>query len=94
MKKDVRLSEIQSDILHLTEKGYHALCRGKQGISAVFKNKLWLHEVHKLRFFLLMEADFNFLNKLIIGVRMINMIDKAKLNSMDQYGEHKGHIAI
>ena len=41
-----------------------------------------------------MEADFNFLNKLIIGVRMINITDKAKLITMDQYGEHKGHIAI
>lgn len=49
-----------------------ALERWSRGLSVMLKKMYGCTLVSKLRAILLMEADFNFSNKLVYGVRMMN----------------------
>ena len=50
--------------------------RWSQGISVMIEKVAGCSMISKLRSILLMEADFNFANKCIFGVRMLNNVRK------------------
>ncbi len=56
-----------------------ALERWSNGLSVMLEKMFGVHLVSKLRAILLMEMDFNAMNKEVYGVRMLNMARKYKL---------------
>ena len=65
------LSEIQALSIEIAYANGYSYKRWQQGISAMLEKKEGVIKVNKLRAILLMEADFNFANKLIFGNRMM-----------------------
>ena len=68
---DAWLSEIQALSIEIAYANGYSYKRWQQGISAMLEKKEGVIKVDKLRAILLMEADFNFANKLIFGNRMM-----------------------
>ena len=48
-----------------------SISRWQKGLQAILEKRLGVLLVNKLRAILLMEADFNFGNKLLVGRRMM-----------------------
>ena len=71
----------------------YPLCRWKQGIDVMIPKKSGSNRVDKLRTIVLMEPDFNFLNKLI-GKRIMEMAEKAGTLAPEQFGSRKKKSAI
>ena len=69
-----------------------ALERWSRGLSVMLEKMFGCTLVSKLRAILLMEADFNFSNKLIYGVRMMNNVRKHDWMPEEIYSE-KGKTA-
>ncbi len=78
---------------------FHALCvllalkkgivleRWSNGLSVMLEKMFRVRLVSKLREILLMEADFNVMNKEVYGVRMLNTARKYKLVPEEIFGE-------
>ena len=60
----------------------------------MLENKPVVRDVEKLATILLMDADFNFLKKLFIGIIMIKIKYKAEVIPMDFYIVNKGHTIL
>jgi hypothetical protein len=69
-----------------------ALSRWSRGLSVMLEKMYGCTLVSKLRAILLMEADFNFSNKMIYGVRMMNNVRKFGWMPEEIYSE-KGKTA-
>ena len=70
------------------------LGRWQQGLSVMLEKKPGLIIVDRLRAILLMEADFNFGNKLYFGSRMMRAAERNKVIPGEIYGGRKLHRAI
>ena len=68
------------------KKGVH-LSRCAQGLTVMLEKVLGCTLLNKLRAILLMEADFNFANKIIYGVRMIPNARKHGYMQEEIYSE-------
>jgi len=66
------LAEIHSLICDIALDSGYSLLRWQSGLTIMIKKKAGVIQVDKLWAILLMEADFNFTNKLIVGSRMVN----------------------
>ena len=64
-----------------------ALSRWSRGLSVMLEKMFGCSLVTKLRSILLMEADFNFANKEIFGVRMLDTVRKYKLMPEEIFSE-------
>ena len=69
-----------------------ALDRWSRGLSIMLEKMFGCTLISKLRAILLMEADFNFSNKLVYGVRMMDNVRKHNLMPEEIYSE-KGKTA-
>ena len=65
------LSEIHALSVEIACSRGYSCSRWQAGLSAMLEKKAGIIQVDKLRAILLMEADFNFANKLIFGSRMM-----------------------
>ena len=68
---DAYLAEVQSVATELAYASGHSYLRWQRGLSVMLEKKKGVIFVNLLRAILLMEADFNFANKLIFGNRMM-----------------------
>ena len=80
------LSEFHAIMTDIAYNGGHPLQRWTKGLSVMLEKIKGNIRVNKLRAILLMEADFNFANKLILGSRMIKNGHAAGLIPTEQYG--------
>ena len=64
-----------------------ALDRWSRGLSVMLEKMFGCTLISKLRAILLMEADFNFANKLVYGVRMMDNVRKHNLMPEEIYSE-------
>ena len=85
---------MQTDKFHLASKGVNSFNRWIKGVSEMMENKQGVHEVNKLKALMLMGVDFKFLNKLLIGVRTMNMAEKLKFIPVYWYSRRKGNSSI
>jgi Reverse transcriptase (RNA-dependent DNA polymerase) len=74
------------------QTGY-SLTRWHKGIDVMIPKKQDSIRVDKLRTIVLMEPDFNFMNK-IIGKRVMNHAEKARSIAPEQFGRRKGKNSI
>lgn len=71
----------------------YPLRRWCRGLQVILEKKAGVRLVNKLRAILLMEADFNFGNKLLIGHRMLEHASQRSLIPPELYGGIKGKRA-
>ena len=64
-----------------------ALERWSRGLSVMLEKMFGCSLITKLRSILLMEADFNFANKEIFGIRMLDTVRKYKLMPEEIFSE-------
>ena len=84
--KSEELSEIYTDLCNLTYAKGYPLQRWKAGLTVMLEKEPGVINVDKLRAILLLEADFNFLNKLFFGSRMIHRAHKDHLIPPETFG--------
>lgn len=84
------LSEIHSFFTEILFRTGYPLQRWKNGLQVILEKKQNVILVSKLRAILLMEADFNFGNKLLVGSRMIKNVHKNGHIPLALYGGVKG----
>lgn len=65
------LSEVHALITETAFRAGYPLLRWRHGLQVILEKKPGVRLVTKLRAILLMEADFNFANKLLVGYRMM-----------------------
>lgn len=88
------LSEIHALTCQLAYGTGYSLTRWQAGLSVMLEKEKGVIKVDKLRAILLMEADFNFANKLIFGSRMVRgAIQRGEL-PVECYGSIPEHEAI
>ena len=80
------LSEIHASMGHITLHSGTYLSRWTKGLSVMLEKIEGVIRVDKLRAILLMEADFNFYNKLIFGHRMILKLELHNRFPLELYG--------
>lgn len=88
------LSEMHAVATHLAVNTGFSYPRWQRGLSCMLEKVAGLILVIKLRAILLMEADFNFANKLIFGRRMMWFAEDNKAIPAECYGSRKHHEAI
>ena len=88
------LSEIHSSLLHIASRNGVFLTRWIKGLSVVLEKLKGVIKVNKVRAILLMEADFNSLNKLIFGHRMIQQCEANNRFPDEIYGSRSCMSAI
>jgi Reverse transcriptase (RNA-dependent DNA polymerase) len=71
----------------------HTLKRWQQGIDVMIPKKVDSLRVDKLRTIVLMEADFNFLNK-VIGKRVMEKAEQSGSIAPEQFGSRKQKSSI
>jgi len=81
------LSKFHAMKLSIISRTGHAPDRWSHGLTVMLEKVAGVALVNKLRAILLMEADFNFHNKLIFGSRMINAARKDGEIPDEQYCE-------
>jgi Reverse transcriptase (RNA-dependent DNA polymerase) len=87
------LCNLDKWFLEVALKTGHSLERWQQGIDVMIPKKQDSLRVDKLRTIVLMEADFNFLNK-IIGRRIMQQAEEARSIAPEQFGSRKQKISI
>ena len=87
------LSGIHSMINHLSISTGTFLTRWTNGLTVMLEKLPGVTKVNKLRAILLMEADFNFLNKLIFGHRMIKQSEQYNRLPDELFGSRSGRSA-
>ena len=80
------LSEIHASFQHVASKSGIQLQRWAKGLTVMLEKIEGNTKVDKLRAILLMEADFNKINKLLFGHRMIKQSEKEKRIPDEAYG--------
>lgn len=85
-----KLSEIHSLFTEIIFRTGYPLKRWQSGLQIILEKKPGVILVTKLRAILLMEADFNFGNKLLVGSRMIQGAISNKCLPSELYGGVKG----
>ena len=75
---DQDLSEAHSILLHIATRRGISLQRWRRGLTIMLEKIPGCTLVEKLRAILLMEADYNMLNKLLIGSRMMQHAEELK----------------
>lgn len=68
------LSEFHAFFTEIVFRSGYSLKRWQRGLQVILEKKPGVRLVNKLRAILLMEADFNFGNKLFVGSRMIHQV--------------------
>ncbi len=86
------ISQFHALNISLALKNGFALERWINGLSVMLKKMFGVRLVSKLRAILLMEADFNTINKEVYGVRMLDEARKCKLIPEEIFSE-KNHTA-
>ncbi len=71
------LSRIHAKFFTLISTKGYSLNRWKKRIQVILEKKQGLIRVDKLRAILLMEADFNFMNKFFIGYKMMSRLHES-----------------
>lgn len=88
------LSEIHASFLHVAAQSGSCLNRWSKGLTVMLEKIKGNTKVDKLRAILLMEADFNFLNKLFFGNRLIKQCERRDRMPEELYGSRKNLGAI
>ena len=91
--EDEELSDIHAGMLDIAARTGTSLLRWQKGPTVMIYKKQNSILVDNLRAILLMEADFNFLNKLIIGKRMMQNAEEAEEMPIENVGGRKGFSA-
>ena len=92
--KSALLSEMHSVFTHIAVNTGFSPMRWQRGLMVMLEKKEGLIHISKLRATLLMEADFNFSNKLIFGWRMMHFAEDHNDIPFECYGSHQDHKAI
>jgi hypothetical protein len=92
--KDDLLSEIHAIKLHIAVNTGHSFPRWKKGLTVMLEKTPGVILVEKLRAILLMEADFNFTNKLLFGCRLVHQAEKSGNLHPDADGSRKHRPCI
>ena len=92
--KDDYLSEVHALFCEMTYGSGFALPRWKTRLTVMIEKKPGVIKVDKLRAILLMEADFNFMNKLIFGRQMIHSALESNSIPAESFGGIPGKSAI
>ena len=88
------LSELHASFQHVASSSGLVLSRWAKGLTIMLEKIEGNIKVDKLRAILLMEADFNFLNKLIFGHRMIKQAEAHNRMPEELYGSRACLTAI
>ena len=89
-----KISEIHASFQHIASKSGIRLNRWAQGLTVMLEKIEGNIKVDKLRAILLMEADFNQMNKLFFGHRMIKQSEENKRIPDEAYGSRASLNAI
>ena len=89
-----KLSEIHASIAHIASTSGHCLTRWCKGLTVMLEKEAGNIRVDKLRAILLMEADFNFVNKLLFGHRLVKQIESYNRFPDELYGSRTSLTAI
>ena len=88
------LTAIHTVFLHITINKGIPLKRWSSGLSVMLEKIKGNINVEKLRGILLMEADYNFINKLLLGVRVMRAVEHRKAIPEELAGSRKLHEAV
>ena len=88
------LSNLHATFLDLVVSTGCIVTRWVKGLSVMLEKIKGNINVEKLRAILLMEADYNFLNKLLIGIRLMRRLEDENKFPADLGGSRKEHDAI
>ena len=88
------LSNLHATFLDLVISTGSIVTRWVKGLSVMLEKIKGNIQVEKLRTILLMEADYNFLNKLLIGIRLMRRLEGENRFPADLGGSRKEHDAI
>ena len=88
------LSGLYADFLDLVLATGTVLQRWAKGLSVMLEKVKGNINVDKLRAILLMEADYNFVSKLLLGVRLMQTIEDRKGFPEELGGSRKNHEAV
>ena len=88
------LSEIHASMAHIASHSGLYLSRWCKGLTVMLEKEEGNIRVDKLRAILLMEADFNFLNKLMFGHRLVKQVEKFNRFPDELYGSRSFLSAI
>ena len=89
-----KLAEIHATVGHLASHSGLCLSRWCKGLTVMLEKEEGNIRVDKLRAILLMEADFNFLNKLLFGHRLVKQIEFFHRFPNELYGSRTALSAI
>ena len=88
------LAEHHAMFIQLVCQSGTYLNRWSTGLTVMLEKVAGNFRVDKLRAILLMEADFNFANKLLFGSRMIHRAEQRKVLPIENYGSRNDHCSI
>ena len=88
------ISELHSSICHLATMRGIFLSRWTKGLTVMLEKQANVIKVDKLRAILLMEADFNFINKLIFGCRLVKQCEHHNRFPLELFGSRAARSAI
>ena len=88
------LASIQAKSIDLCFRTGIPLRRWSTGLTVMIEKLPGVTLVNKLRAILLMEADFNFGNRLIIGKKMVQGLEKKQFFPQDSFGSRNNLCAI
>ncbi len=91
--KDMYLLELDRWMAEVSLQTGYSLNRWKRGIDVMIPKKTNSLRADQLRTIVLLEADFNFLNK-IMGKRIMQNAEQAKSVAREQFGSRKAKGAI
>ena len=91
--KDLELCKLDKWFMEISLNTGCSLQRWYNGIDVMIPKKANSHRVDKLRTIVLMEPDFNFLNK-VIGKRVMRLAEQASSIAKEQFGSRKNKSAI
>ena len=86
-------SEAHAIIFDMVTRMGISLPRWQYGLTVVLEKKPGCLLIEKIRAMLIMEADFNMVNKLIVGVRMMQLAKDTQEMPAEQSGRRKHHSA-
>ena len=88
------ISQVHAAVTQFVVMKGTTLPRWQKGLSVMLEKEQGNIKAEKLRAILLMEADFNFANKLAFGNRMQNRAEDKKLLPDECYGSRAGRKAV
>ena len=88
------LSSIHASSIESAFSRGYPLQRWTRGLSCMLEKEEGVIKVDKLRAILLLEADFNFATKLLVGKRMVDNLEGGEDLAEEQFGSRKQRSAI